>query len=153
MFISELKAEDVKNERTKPPLNTKTNRNTNASRKLALQMKANNSIKSTLIKSQPQTNSQKTQPAIPGPSSQSSEKAGPSEDVKPPAPANSPSPAHQLFQRTLSPADVLHVHSYAKGDYSEGESKEEMRSDSSDSEGEEQDDSKVRGVEEQRRRR
>ncbi|XP_038855573.1 lysine-specific demethylase 4A-like isoform X2 [Salvelinus namaycush] len=79
--------------------------------------------------------------AVPGPSSQSSEKAGPSEDVKPPAPANSPSPAHRLFQRTLSPADVLHVHSYAKGDYSEGESKE-MRSDSSDSEGEEQDDSK-----------
>uniref|UniRef100_A0A673XFX6 [histone H3]-trimethyl-L-lysine(9) demethylase n=1 Tax=Salmo trutta TaxID=8032 RepID=A0A673XFX6_SALTR len=87
------------------------------------------------------------------PSSQSSEKAGPSEDVKPPAPANSPSPAHRLFQRTLSPADVLHVHSYAKGDYSEGESKEEMRSDSSDSEGEEQDYSKVRGVEGQRRRR
>uniref|UniRef100_A0A673X4I1 [histone H3]-trimethyl-L-lysine(9) demethylase n=1 Tax=Salmo trutta TaxID=8032 RepID=A0A673X4I1_SALTR len=119
----------------------------------SLQMKANNSIKSTLIKSQPQTNSQSTQPAIPGPSSQSSEKAGPSEDVKPPAPANSPSPAHRLFQRTLSPADVLHVHSYAKGDYSEGESKEEMRSDSSDSEGEEQDYSKVRGVEGQRRRR
>uniref|UniRef100_A0A7N8XKK0 [histone H3]-trimethyl-L-lysine(9) demethylase n=1 Tax=Mastacembelus armatus TaxID=205130 RepID=A0A7N8XKK0_9TELE len=31
------------------------------------------------------------------------------------------SPAHKLFQRTLSPADVLHVHSYAKGDYGEGE--------------------------------
>uniref|UniRef100_A0A8C7GK79 [histone H3]-trimethyl-L-lysine(9) demethylase n=1 Tax=Oncorhynchus kisutch TaxID=8019 RepID=A0A8C7GK79_ONCKI len=91
-----------------------------------------------------------TQPAVPGPSSQSSEKAGPSEDVKPPVPANSPSPAHQLFQRTLSPTDVLHVHSYAKGDYSEGESKEDMRSNSSDSEAEEQDDSKVRGVEEQR---
>uniref|UniRef100_A0A8C7GKR2 [histone H3]-trimethyl-L-lysine(9) demethylase n=1 Tax=Oncorhynchus kisutch TaxID=8019 RepID=A0A8C7GKR2_ONCKI len=98
----------------------------------------------------PQTNSQSTQPAVPGPSSQSSEKAGPSEDVKPPVPANSPSPAHQLFQRTLSPTDVLHVHSYAKGDYSEGESKEDMRSNSSDSEAEEQDDSKVRGVEEQR---
>ncbi|XP_055779132.1 lysine-specific demethylase 4A-like isoform X2 [Salvelinus fontinalis] len=137
----EPKPEDVKNELTKLPPNAKTNRNTNASRKLALQMKANNSIKSTLIKSQPQTNSQSTQPAVPGPSSQSSEKAGPSEVVKPPAPANSPSPAHRLFQRTLSPADVLHVHSYAKGDYSEGESKE-MRSDSSDSEGEEQDDSK-----------
>uniref|UniRef100_A0A665T0Q1 [histone H3]-trimethyl-L-lysine(9) demethylase n=1 Tax=Echeneis naucrates TaxID=173247 RepID=A0A665T0Q1_ECHNA len=27
------------------------------------------------------------------------------------------SPAQKLFQRTLSPADVLHVHSYAKGDY------------------------------------
>uniref|UniRef100_A0A8C8HPY0 [histone H3]-trimethyl-L-lysine(9) demethylase n=1 Tax=Oncorhynchus tshawytscha TaxID=74940 RepID=A0A8C8HPY0_ONCTS len=101
----------------------------------------------------PQTNSQSTQPAVPGPSSQSSEKAGPSEDVKHPVPANSPSPAHRLFQRTLSPTDVLHVHSYAKGDYSEGESKEDMRSNSSDSEAEEQDDSKVRGVEEQRRRR
>uniref|UniRef100_UPI0037E91D32 lysine-specific demethylase 4A-like isoform X2 n=1 Tax=Semicossyphus pulcher TaxID=241346 RepID=UPI0037E91D32 len=31
------------------------------------------------------------------------------------------SQAHKLFQRTLSPADVLHVHSYAKGDYGEGE--------------------------------
>ncbi|XP_029542420.2 lysine-specific demethylase 4A isoform X1 [Oncorhynchus nerka] len=138
----EPKPEDVKNELTMLPPNAQTNRNTNASRKLALQMKANNSIKSTLIKSQPQTNSQSTQPAVPGPSSQSSEKAGPSEDVKPPAPANSPSPAHRLFQRTLSPTDVLHVHSYAKGDYSEGESKEDMRSNSSDSEAEEQDDSK-----------
>ncbi|XP_013978647.1 LOW QUALITY PROTEIN: lysine-specific demethylase 4A [Salmo salar] len=153
----ELKAEDVKNERTKPPLNTKTNRNTNASRKLALQMKAKVSLKST----QPQTTSQSTQPAAPEPSPQSSEKAGPSEDVKPPAsssspshpasssspshPASSSSPVHRLFQRTLSPADVLHVHSYAKGDYSEGETregKEERRNDSSDSEGEEQDDSK-----------
>ncbi|XP_029563627.1 lysine-specific demethylase 4A isoform X1 [Salmo trutta] len=148
----ELKAEDVKNERTKPPLNAKTNRNTNASRKLALQMKAKISLKSTPIKSQPQTNSQSTQPAAPEPSPQSSEKAGPSEDVKPPAsssspshPASSSSPVHRLFQRTLSPADVLHVHSYAKGDYSEGETregKEERRNDSSDSEGEEQDDSK-----------
>ncbi|XP_041705351.1 lysine-specific demethylase 4A isoform X2 [Coregonus clupeaformis] len=141
----EPKPEDVKNEQIKLPPNAKTNRNTNASRKLALQMKANNSIKSPQIKSQPQINSQSTQSAVPGPSSQSSEKAGHSEDVKPPAPANSSSPAHRLFQRTLSPADVLHVHSYAKGDYSEGEtneSKEEMRSDSSDSEGEERDDSK-----------
>ncbi|KAM9479045.1 lysine-specific demethylase 4A-like isoform 1-T1 [Salvelinus alpinus] len=148
----ELKAEDVKNERTKPPLNAKTNRNTNASRKLALQMKAKISLKSTPIKSQPQTNSQSTQPAAPEPSPQSSEKAGPSEDVKPPAsssspsyPASSCSPVHRLFQRTLSPADVLHVHSYAKGDYSEGETREgkaERRNDSSDSEGEEQDNSK-----------
>ncbi|XP_038858772.1 lysine-specific demethylase 4A-like isoform X1 [Salvelinus namaycush] len=148
----ELKAEDVKNERTKPPLNAKTNRNTNASRKLALQMKAKISLKSTPIKSQPQTNSQSTQPAAPEPYPQSSEKAGPSEDVKPPAsssspsyPASSCSPVHRLFQRTLSPADVLHVHSYAKGDYSEGETREgkaERRNDSSDSEGEEQDDSK-----------
>ncbi|XP_019740431.1 lysine-specific demethylase 4A isoform X2 [Hippocampus comes] len=29
--------------------------------------------------------------------------------------------AHKAFQRTLSPADVLHVHSYAKGDYAEEE--------------------------------
>ncbi|XP_038132391.1 lysine-specific demethylase 4A isoform X2 [Cyprinodon tularosa] len=28
-------------------------------------------------------------------------------------------PVHRAFQRTLSPADVLHVHSYAKGDYGE----------------------------------
>lgn len=26
---------------------------------------------------------------------------------------------HKVFQRTLSPADILHVHSYAKGDYGE----------------------------------
>lgn len=46
------------------------------------------------------------------------------------------SPAHKLFQRTLSPADVLHVHSYAKGDYGEGEAppKEEKRSEGSDNE-------------------
>uniref|UniRef100_A0A8C7SMW1 [histone H3]-trimethyl-L-lysine(9) demethylase n=1 Tax=Oncorhynchus mykiss TaxID=8022 RepID=A0A8C7SMW1_ONCMY len=101
LFISVLKAEDVKKERTKPPLNAKTNRNTNASRKLALQMKAKISLKSTPIKSQPQTNSQSTQPAAPEPSPQSSEKAGPSEDVKPPAsssspvhPASSSSPVH-----------------------------------------------------------
>ncbi|XP_053704324.1 lysine-specific demethylase 4A-like [Synchiropus splendidus] len=34
---------------------------------------------------------------------------------------NSTSPAGKQFQRTLSPADVLHVHSYAKGDYAEEE--------------------------------
>ncbi|XP_068174759.1 lysine-specific demethylase 4A-like isoform X2 [Antennarius striatus] len=46
------------------------------------------------------------------------------------------SPAHQVFQRTLSPADVLHVHSYAKGDYGEEEalSKEEKNSEASDNE-------------------
>lgn len=46
------------------------------------------------------------------------------------------SPARKLFQRTLSPADVLHVHSYAKGDYGDGEAtpKEEKKSDSSDTE-------------------
>lgn len=48
------------------------------------------------------------------------------------------SPAHKLFKRTLSPADVLHVHSYAKGDYGDGEAtpKEEKKSESSDSESE-----------------
>ncbi|XP_078115648.1 lysine-specific demethylase 4A isoform X2 [Sander vitreus] len=46
------------------------------------------------------------------------------------------SPAHKVFQRTLSPADVLHVHSYAKGDYGEGEAppKEEKKSEGSDTE-------------------
>lgn len=40
---------------------------------------------------------------------------------------------HKLFQRTLSPADVLHVHSYAKGDYGEGEIQaKEERSESAD---------------------
>ncbi|XP_029003399.1 lysine-specific demethylase 4A [Betta splendens] len=42
------------------------------------------------------------------------------------------SPAHQQFQRTLSPADVLHVHSYAKGDYGEGEAPPKEKSDNSD---------------------
>lgn len=36
-------------------------------------------------------------------------------------PAGGYSPAQKHFQRTLSPADVLHVHSYAKGDYAEGD--------------------------------
>ncbi|KAK5906727.1 hypothetical protein CesoFtcFv8_004645 [Champsocephalus esox] len=46
------------------------------------------------------------------------------------------SPPHKAFQRTLSPADVLHVHSYAKGDYAEGEPppKEERTSEDSDNE-------------------
>ncbi|XP_026201100.1 lysine-specific demethylase 4A isoform X2 [Anabas testudineus] len=45
------------------------------------------------------------------------------------------SPVHQQFQRTLSPADVLHVHSYAKGDYGEGEAPtKEEKSESSDNE-------------------
>lgn len=33
--------------------------------------------------------------------------------------ANGGTSARQLFQRTLSPAEVLHVHSYAKGDYTD----------------------------------
>ncbi|XP_010755159.1 lysine-specific demethylase 4A [Larimichthys crocea] len=59
-----------------------------------------------------------------------------SEDNDEPQPGNGCSPAHKLFQRTLSPADVLHVHSYAKGDYGEGDAllKEEKKSEGSDSE-------------------
>ncbi|KAM6963088.1 lysine-specific demethylase 4A-like [Aplochiton taeniatus] len=72
------------------------------------------------------------------------ERPGPSEDPSKPAGASSPA-AHRQFQRTLSQADVLHVHSYAKGDYGgEGEAaaaKDEMRSDSSSSDTEELDDS------------
>ncbi|XP_070687821.1 lysine-specific demethylase 4A isoform X2 [Pempheris klunzingeri] len=62
-----------------------------------------------------------------------SEEAGSSEE---PQLASSCSPAHKLFQRTLSPADVLHVHSYAKGDYGEGDTppKEEKKSEGSDNE-------------------
>lgn len=48
----------------------------------------------------------------------------PSEEVSSPdrcQPASRCSHEHRAFQRTLSPADVLHVHSYAKGDYAEGE--------------------------------
>ncbi|XP_037829942.1 lysine-specific demethylase 4A isoform X2 [Kryptolebias marmoratus] len=42
---------------------------------------------------------------------------------------------HKMFQRTLSPANVLHVHSYAKGDYGEEVfPKEEEKSESSDNE-------------------
>lgn len=53
-------------------------------------------------------------------------------------PASGCSPAHKLFQRTLSPADVLHVHSYAKGDYGDGDAppKEEKKSEGSDDENE-----------------
>lgn len=49
-------------------------------------------------------------------------------------PTSSCRPAHKVFQRTLSPADVLHVHSYAKGDYGEGEAppKEEKKNESSE---------------------
>ncbi|XP_049443983.1 lysine-specific demethylase 4A isoform X6 [Epinephelus fuscoguttatus] len=60
-----------------------------------------------------------------------SEEAGGSEE---PPLGSSCSPPHKLFQRTLSPTDVLHVHSYAKGDYGEGEAppKEEKKSEASD---------------------
>lgn len=46
------------------------------------------------------------------------------------------SPAQTQFQRTLSTAVVLKVHSYAKGDYGDGEAlfKEEKRSEGSDGE-------------------
>ncbi|XP_034564438.1 lysine-specific demethylase 4A-like isoform X4 [Notolabrus celidotus] len=62
-----------------------------------------------------------------------SEKAGISEEPKL---TSSCSQTHNLFQRTMSPADVLHVHSYAKGDYGEGEppTKEEKKNEGSDSE-------------------
>ncbi|XP_035764103.1 lysine-specific demethylase 4A-like [Neolamprologus brichardi] len=45
----------------------------------------------------------------------------------------------KVFQRTLSPADVLHVHSYAKGDYGDGDvlSREEKKSEDSDHDTEE----------------
>lgn len=61
-----------------------------------------------------------------------SEKTGSNEETHPPASCN---PANKVFQRTLSPADVLHVHSYAKGDYGDGDAplKEEKKSESSDS--------------------
>lgn len=51
-------------------------------------------------------------------------------------PAGGYSPVHKHFQRTLSPADVLHVHSYAKGDYGEGDTapKEEKKVDVSHAE-------------------
>lgn len=62
-----------------------------------------------------------------------SEEAGSSEE---PQLGSSCSAPHKLFQRTLSPADVLHVHSYAKGDYGDGEapSKEDKKSEGSDNE-------------------
>ncbi|XP_036970375.1 lysine-specific demethylase 4A [Acanthopagrus latus] len=58
------------------------------------------------------------------------EEAGSNEE---PQLGSSCSPVHKLFQRTLSPADVLHVHSYAKGDYGEGETLEK-KSEGSDNE-------------------
>lgn len=43
-------------------------------------------------------------------------------------------PPNKVFQRTLSPSDVLHVHSYAKGDYGEeeGAPREERKNDCGD---------------------
>lgn len=54
-------------------------------------------------------------------------------------PAGGYGPVQKHFQRTLSPADVLHVHSYAKGDYGEGEAalKEEKKVDVAHAESEE----------------
>ncbi|XP_051929796.1 lysine-specific demethylase 4A isoform X3 [Hippocampus zosterae] len=43
--------------------------------------------------------------------------------------------AHKAFQRTLSPADVLHVHSYAKGDYAEEEAPPKDENDDDGGEG------------------
>lgn len=63
---------------------------------------------------------------------QTPEEAGAS--VEPPVETSNP-PTHKMFQRTLSPADVLHVHSYAKGDYGEEVlPKEEEKSSNSDTE-------------------
>uniref|UniRef100_A0A8C6MLV9 [histone H3]-trimethyl-L-lysine(9) demethylase n=1 Tax=Nothobranchius furzeri TaxID=105023 RepID=A0A8C6MLV9_NOTFU len=54
--------------------------------------------------------------------------------VDPPVEAKG-GPMQNVFQRTLSPADVLHVHSYAKGDYGEDvPPKEEEKSGGGDSE-------------------
>ncbi|XP_013863535.1 lysine-specific demethylase 4A isoform X2 [Austrofundulus limnaeus] len=63
---------------------------------------------------------------------QTPEEAGAS--VEPPVEISN-TPTHKMFQRTLSPADVLHVHSYAKGDYGEEAlAKEEEKSSNSDTE-------------------
>ncbi|XP_049443979.1 lysine-specific demethylase 4A isoform X2 [Epinephelus fuscoguttatus] len=76
-----------------------------------------------------------------------SEEAGGSEE---PPLGSSCSPPHKLFQRTLSPTDVLHVHSYAKGDYGEGEAppKEEKKSEASDNKTESRHVSKAQVAEE-----
>ncbi|XP_049911612.1 lysine-specific demethylase 4A isoform X2 [Epinephelus moara] len=76
-----------------------------------------------------------------------SEEAGGSEE---PPLGSSCSPPHKLFQRTLSPTDVLHVHSYAKGDYGEGEAppKEEKKSEGSDNKTESRNVSKAQVAEE-----
>uniref|UniRef100_A0A8C1KFW4 [histone H3]-trimethyl-L-lysine(9) demethylase n=1 Tax=Cyprinus carpio TaxID=7962 RepID=A0A8C1KFW4_CYPCA len=56
-----------------------------------------------------------------------------------------PPAVQHIFQRTLSPAEVLHVHSYAKGDYSNFEPRiQHERERDSDSDSESQEDSKVR---------
>uniref|UniRef100_A0A9J7YPL0 [histone H3]-trimethyl-L-lysine(9) demethylase n=1 Tax=Cyprinus carpio carpio TaxID=630221 RepID=A0A9J7YPL0_CYPCA len=54
-----------------------------------------------------------------------------------------PPAVQHIFQRTLSPAEVLHVHSYAKGDYSNFEPRiQHERERDSDSDSESQEDSK-----------
>uniref|UniRef100_A0A672MJ57 [histone H3]-trimethyl-L-lysine(9) demethylase n=1 Tax=Sinocyclocheilus grahami TaxID=75366 RepID=A0A672MJ57_SINGR len=56
-----------------------------------------------------------------------------------------PPAVQHIFQRTLSPAEVLHVHSYAKGDYSNFEPRiRHERDRDSDSDSDSQEDSKVR---------
>uniref|UniRef100_A0A673H960 [histone H3]-trimethyl-L-lysine(9) demethylase n=1 Tax=Sinocyclocheilus rhinocerous TaxID=307959 RepID=A0A673H960_9TELE len=55
-----------------------------------------------------------------------------------------PPAVQHIFQRTLSPAEVLHVHSYAKGDYSNFEPRiRHERDRDSDSDSDSQEDSKV----------
>ncbi|XP_026112348.1 lysine-specific demethylase 4A-like isoform X2 [Carassius auratus] len=54
-----------------------------------------------------------------------------------------PPAVQHIFQRTLSPAEVLHVHSYAKGDYSDLEPRiQHERDQDSDSDSDSQEDSK-----------
>ncbi|XP_059353696.1 lysine-specific demethylase 4A-like isoform X2 [Carassius carassius] len=54
-----------------------------------------------------------------------------------------PPAVQHIFQRTLSPAEVLHVHSYAKGDYSDLEPRiRHERDQDSDSDSDSQEDSK-----------
>ncbi|XP_059416967.1 lysine-specific demethylase 4A-like isoform X2 [Carassius carassius] len=54
-----------------------------------------------------------------------------------------PPAVQHIFQRTLSPAEVLHVHSYAKGDYSNFEPRiQHERDEDSDSDSESQEDCK-----------
>nr|XP_057929566.1 lysine-specific demethylase 4A [Doryrhamphus excisus] len=55
--------------------------------------------------------------------------------------------AHKVFQRTLSPADVLHVHSYAKGDYAEDEAPPKEEEEKKEEEKEKEKDNSVNVIE------
>ncbi|KAM4629132.1 lysine-specific demethylase 4A isoform 2-T2 [Polymixia lowei] len=123
-----------KDKDVKPQPKSQSKANTRKAANRRSLVKKENNITSTADICRRDPSENQAQPNIPAPAS-SSEKAGTSED---PQPARSSSPAHRLFQRTLSPADVLHVHSYAKGE--EEAPPEEEKSDSSDNEGEEKGD-------------